>query len=62
MSKAGKKLIAAAKEAVAIARGEIPMWCKSCGTITRDLQCDCTVPGMEAQQHLVPYNEEERGE
>ncbi len=42
LSKMGKKLVASAKKAAAIARGQREMTCLSCGTVTLTLQCACT--------------------
>ena len=31
------------------------MWCKSCGTVTRGGECDCTSCGQPETQNLVNY-------
>lgn len=56
MSKAGEKMIAGAKEALAIVRGEQRMMCWACGSGVRaetGWRCDCTKMGTGTQR-IVP--------
>lgn len=51
--------LTAAKEAVAVARGEKRMMCWACGSIVRapEFRCDCTKAGRPCQR-IVPVPDE----
>jgi hypothetical protein len=38
------------------------MWCKSCGTVTRDGGCDCTSTETPETQNLVNYADSRQGD